>query len=61
MSSIIPSLRESATNSPEMNEAPADFALTYRHWFVVSLLVFLNVTIFGCVFLAILGKVRLGF
>jgi len=30
--------------------------LEYRHWFVISLLVLVNVIIFGCVFLAIFGK-----
>jgi hypothetical protein len=35
--------------------------MTYRHWFVIALLLLLNVTIFGCMFLAALGRVRLGF
>jgi hypothetical protein len=34
--------------------------LTYRHWFVISILILLNVVIFGCVILAALGKVNLG-
>ncbi len=60
MSSIIPSLRESATNG-ESPEGPRDFMMTYRHWFVVSLLVLMNVVIFGCLMLAAFGKIRLGF
>lgn len=35
--------------------------MTYRHWFVVSVLVFLNVLIFGCMFLVAAGSVRTGF
>lgn len=35
--------------------------MTWRHWFVVSVLVFLNVFIFGCMILSALDKVRLGF
>jgi hypothetical protein len=31
--------------------------LTYRHWFFISLLVLLNVIIFGCVILVLAGKV----
>ncbi len=34
--------------------------LNYRHWFFLSLLILLNVTIFGCVMLAVFGKVSLG-
>ena len=61
MSSIIPSLRESAANNPEVPEAPRELGLNYRHWFVVSLLILLNVAIFGCLMLAVSGKIRLGF
>ena len=32
--------------------------MTWRHWFVVSMLLFLNVLIFGCMFLIALGRVR---
>jgi hypothetical protein len=34
--------------------------LTYRHWLFVSILILINVVIFGCLFLAIAGKVSLG-
>jgi hypothetical protein len=34
--------------------------LTFRHWFIISLLVLVNVVIFGCVLLAVFGKVYLG-
>lgn len=30
--------------------------LTYRHWFFISLLVLINVIIFGCVILVLTGK-----
>jgi hypothetical protein len=30
--------------------------LTYRHWFFISLLVLINVIIFGCVILVLAGK-----
>ena len=35
--------------------------MTWRHWFVVSVLLFMNVFIFGCMLLVALQKVRLGF
>ena len=35
-------------------------SLTYRHWFFISLLILVNVLIFGCLLLAIFGKVNLG-
>ncbi len=34
--------------------------LTYRHWFLISLLVLVNVIIFGCMILAITGRIYLG-
>jgi hypothetical protein len=34
--------------------------LTYRHWFLISVLILINVLIFGCLFLAIFGKVYFG-
>lgn len=30
--------------------------LNYRHWFFISLLVLINVIIFGCVILVLAGK-----
>ncbi len=35
-------------------------ALTYKHWFFIALLVLVNVIVFGCAFLAALGKVYFG-
>jgi hypothetical protein len=32
----------------------------YRHWFFISLLILINVVIFGMVFLAVLGKMYFG-
>ena len=34
---------------------------TYRHWFVIALLLLFNVIVFGCVFLVAFDKVRLAF
>ncbi len=34
--------------------------LTYRHWFFLAILMFLNISIFGCFVLALFGKVYLG-
>lgn len=33
--------------------------LDFRHWFLISLLLFINVTVFGCLFLAVMGRVSL--
>lgn len=32
--------------------------LERRHWFFISLLIFFNIAIFGCVILMLLGKVK---
>ncbi len=58
MDSVIPPFRED--NAPETIEGGGGFEMTYRHWFVVALLVLMNVVIFGCIFLAAFGKIRLG-
>lgn len=34
--------------------------LTYRHWFFISLLILINVVIFGCLILAMFGRVYFG-
>ncbi len=34
--------------------------LTYRHWFFISVLILINVVVFGCLILAIFGKVHFG-
>jgi len=41
-----------------MDQAP--MGLSYRHWFFISLLILINVVIFGCVLLAVFGKLYLG-
>lgn len=41
-----------------MEQGPLN--LTYRHWFFISLLILVNVIIFGCVLLAVFGKVYFG-
>lgn len=35
--------------------------MTYRHWFIISLLVLLNAVIFGCIVLLAFGKIYRGF
>ena len=35
--------------------------MTYRHWFIISVLVLFNTIIFGCIMLAELQKIRVGF
>ncbi len=54
MSSIISAFRRSDSDS-EPAEESKEFSLTYRHWFVISLLILMNVAIFGCLFLAAFG------
>lgn len=34
--------------------------LNYRHWFFISLLVLVNVVVFGMLILALLGKMYFG-
>jgi hypothetical protein len=34
--------------------------LTYRHWFVIALMVLINILLFGCLILAIAGKIIVG-
>lgn len=34
--------------------------LNYRHWFFISLLILVNIVIFGLLFLAMFGKVYFG-
>ncbi len=41
-----------------MDQGPMN--LSYRHWFFISLLVLVNVVIFGCMLLAVAGKVYFG-
>jgi hypothetical protein len=35
--------------------------MTYRHWFIISMLVLFNVVIFGCIALVLFGKIHTGF
>ncbi len=61
MSSLFPGLSEKAVEAepePELKETTLN--LTYRHWFVISLLILFNVAIFGCIFLIALGRIRWG-
>lgn len=30
--------------------------LNYRHWFFLSILALVNIVVFGCIFLVLLGK-----
>ncbi len=61
MDSISPSFRGEDNPSETYDTAEGGgFTMTYRHWFVVALLVLMNVIIFGCIFLAAFGKIRLG-
>lgn len=34
--------------------------LTYRHWFFISILILINVLLFGCLILAMFGKIYFG-
>ncbi len=34
--------------------------LSFRHWFFISLLILINVVVFGCLILAMFGKVYFG-
>lgn len=34
--------------------------LTYRHWFFISILILINVVLFGCLILAMFGKIYFG-
>lgn len=35
--------------------------MTYRHWFIISILILFNAAIFGCIFLVIFGKIHPAF
>ncbi len=61
MSSIMPDLAEKAAQGEAPEEFKDNLILTYRHWFVVALLVFSNVVIFGCIFLVVFNKIHWGF
>jgi hypothetical protein len=41
-----------------MDQGPLN--LSYQNWFVISLLVLVNVVIFGCLVLAVAGKIYFG-
>ncbi len=59
MASTLRSLSEKAIQA-ENDELERQSLLTYRHWFVISLLFMFNVTVFGFIFLVLLGKIRWG-
>ncbi len=33
--------------------------LNYRHWFFLSILVLVNIVVFGCIFLVLFGKMAI--
>jgi hypothetical protein len=35
--------------------------MTYRHWFIICMLIMFNAVIFGCIFLVLFGKIHTGF
>ncbi len=59
----MPSSASSLAQEPEYREKPLverESVFTYRHWFVISVLLLLNVIVFGCIFLVLMGKIRWG-
>ncbi len=60
MSYMDPTVRMTE-DSPELADGDRGFTMTYRHWFVISLLILMNVVIFGCLLLAALDRIRVGF
>lgn len=60
MDSISPSFRGEDIPPDPLDGGSGGLNMTYRHWFVVALLILMNVLIFGCIFLAAFGKIRLG-
>ncbi len=60
MDSLTPSFQGEDNPSESYESEGSGFSMTYRHWFVVALLLLMNVLIFGCIFLAAFGKIRLG-
>ncbi len=59
MASTLRSLSEKAVQA-ENDELERESLLTYRHWFVISLLFMFNVMVFGFIFLVLMGKIRWG-
>ncbi len=59
MASTLRSLSEKAIQA-ENDELERQSLLTYRHWFVISLLFMFNVMVFGFIILVLLGKIRWG-
>ncbi len=60
MSSYFPELSDKVNAEGDTTTEVSQLTLTYRHWFVISLLVLFNLVIFGCIFLVAMGKVRWG-
>ncbi len=60
MSSYFPGLSDKVGEEDTTATEVSQLTLTYRHWFVISLLVLFNLVIFGCIFLVALGKIRWG-
>lgn len=59
MSSYFPGLSDKVGDEVETTEVN-QLSLTYRHWFVISLLILFNLIIFGCIFLVAMNKIRWG-
>ncbi len=59
MSSYFPGLGEKV-EAEEASTEVSHLTLTYRHWFVISMLLLFNLVIFGCIFLVAMGKIRWG-
>ncbi len=57
MSAIFPGLTPTEYE-PEPQSGYREHGLTYRHWFIIALMLLFNVIIFGCIFLAVLGRIN---
>lgn len=60
MSSYFPELSEKVPPEEPVTPEVSQLSLTYRHWFVISLLILFNFIIFGCIFLVAMDKIRWG-
>ena len=61
MSSYFPGLGEKVeAEIDQTNTEVSQLTLTYRHWFVISMLLLFNLIIFGCIFLVAMDKIRWG-
>ncbi len=60
MSSYFPGLGDKVEAEPEVTPEVSQITLTYRHWFIIALLILFNLVIFGCIFLVAMGRIRWG-